>query len=104
MKIYLSQVRWEGGGTESEDECTFFCGKGIENHELGTGFFFLHKRIISVVRMVEFISERMVFRILRGRWCDIIVLKVHAPTEDKTDDAASMMNWNAYLINYLNTI
>jgi exonuclease III len=24
--------------------------------------------------------------ILRGRWCDIIVLIVHAPTEDKTDD------------------
>jgi hypothetical protein len=24
--------------------------------------------------------------ILRGRWCDIIVLNVHAPTEDKPDD------------------
>jgi hypothetical protein len=23
---------------------------------------------------------------LRGRWCHIIVLIVHAPTEDKTDD------------------
>jgi hypothetical protein len=23
---------------------------------------------------------------LRGRWCDIIVLNVHAPTEDKSDD------------------
>jgi hypothetical protein len=23
---------------------------------------------------------------LRGRWCDIIVLNVHAPTEDKCDD------------------
>jgi hypothetical protein len=24
--------------------------------------------------------------ILRGRWCHIIVLNVHAPTEDKTED------------------
>jgi hypothetical protein len=24
--------------------------------------------------------------ILRGRWCDIIVLNVYAPTEDKIDD------------------
>jgi hypothetical protein len=24
--------------------------------------------------------------ILRGLWCDIIVLNVHAPVEDKTDD------------------
>jgi hypothetical protein len=28
----------------------------------------------------------MSFIILRGPWCHIIVLKVHAPTEDKTDD------------------
>jgi hypothetical protein len=24
--------------------------------------------------------------VLRGRWCDIIVLNVHAPSEDKSDD------------------
>jgi hypothetical protein len=24
--------------------------------------------------------------ILRGRWCHIVVLNVHAPTKDKTDD------------------
>jgi hypothetical protein len=23
---------------------------------------------------------------LRGRWCGIIILNVHAPTEDKSDD------------------
>jgi hypothetical protein len=27
----------------------------------------------------------MSYIILRGRWCDIIVLNVHAPTQDKTD-------------------
>jgi hypothetical protein len=26
---------------------------------------------------------------LRGRWCHIIVLNVHAPTEDKTEDVKS---------------
>jgi hypothetical protein len=29
----------------------------------------------------------MSYTILRGRWFHIIVLNVHAPTEDKTDDA-----------------
>jgi hypothetical protein len=32
------------------------------------------------------VSDRMSYIILRGRWCHIIVLNVHAPTEDKTDD------------------
>jgi hypothetical protein len=43
-------------------------------------------RIISAVERVEFVSDRMSYVILRGRWCDIIVLNVHAPTEDKIDD------------------
>jgi isopentenyldiphosphate isomerase len=47
---------------------------------------FTHKRIISAAKRVKFISVRMPYIILRGRWCHVIVLNVHAPTEDKTDD------------------
>jgi hypothetical protein len=46
----------------------------------------VHKRIVSAVKRVQFVSDRMLYIILRGRWCHIIVLNVHAPTEDKTDD------------------
>jgi hypothetical protein len=41
---------------------------------------------MPVVRRLEFISDRMSYIILRGRWCSIIVLNVHAPCEDKGDD------------------
>jgi hypothetical protein len=88
-KLYLvgvQEVRWEGYGFEPAGEYTFFYGKGNENHELGMRFFFVHKRIISAVKRVECISVRMSYIILRGRWCHVIVLNVHAPTEDKTDD------------------
>jgi exonuclease III len=48
----------------------------------------VHKRIISV-KEVEFISDRLSCTILRGRWLHIIVLNVHAPAEDKTNDVKS---------------
>jgi hypothetical protein len=46
----------------------------------------VHKRIISAVKRVDFVSDRMSYIILRGRWCYILILNVHPPTEDKTDD------------------
>jgi hypothetical protein len=48
------QVRWDRRGTEPVGEYTFFHGKGNENHELGTGSF-LHRRIISAVKRIEFV-------------------------------------------------
>jgi hypothetical protein len=60
-------------------------GEGGEDYQFGTGFF-VHKRIISAVRRVEFISDRMSYIILRGRWCSIIVLNERGPCEDEGDD------------------
>jgi hypothetical protein len=46
----------------------------------------VHKRIVSAVKRVEFVSDRMSYIIIRGYWCHIIVLNVHAPPEHKIDD------------------
>jgi hypothetical protein len=82
--VGMQEVRWDRGGTKPASKYTFFYGMKNENHELGTGFF-VHKRIISAIKKVEIVSNRMSYIILRGHWCGIIVVNVHAPTEDKID-------------------
>jgi exonuclease III len=82
--VGVQEVRWDKGGTDPVGDFTFFYGNGNSDHHLGTSFF-VHKRIILAVKRIEFVSDRMSYMTLRGRWCDIIVLNVHAPTEDKCD-------------------
>jgi hypothetical protein len=78
--VAVQEVRWAEAGSQ-----IFFRRNGDANHHLLTSFF-LHMRIISAVKRVEFITDRMPYIKLRGRGCDIIVLNVHAPTENKNDD------------------
>jgi len=47
----------------------------------------MSQRIASVVKRVEFVSDRVSYIVMRGRWCYIIVLNVHAPSEEKSDDS-----------------
>jgi hypothetical protein len=67
--VGVQKVRWEGSGTEPAGNILFFYGKGNENHELDTGLF-VHKRIISAVKRVEFASHRMMCLVLRGCWSE----------------------------------
>jgi len=48
-------------------------------------------RIVSEVKKVEFLSDRMSYMVLRGRWCNIILLNLHAPSEEKSDDSRQFL-------------
>ena len=47
----------------------------------------VHQTIASAVKKVEFVSDRMSYIVLRGRWCNIIVLNVHPTSEEKSDSS-----------------
>ena len=44
---------------------------------------FVHDRIVSAVKRVD----RKSFIVLKDHWCHIIVVNVHAPSEEKSDDS-----------------
>ena len=47
----------------------------------------MYRRIASAVKRVEFVSDRVSYIVMRGRWCNIIVVNVHAPSEEKSDES-----------------
>jgi hypothetical protein len=95
-------IRWNRDAATGDYR--FLYGNGNENHELGTGIFVL-KRIIQAALTVEFVNDRGSDIILRYRWCDVIVLNVHAPIEDRRllRRTASMRNYNRYSVSSRST-
>jgi len=43
--------------------------------------------MVSAVKRVEVVSDRVSYIVVIGHWCNIIVLNVYAPSEEKSDDS-----------------
>jgi len=65
----------------------FFLWKRKRKSSIGNRVFGTPQNSVRVKR-VEFASNRMLYIVLRGRWCSIIVLTVHAHSEEKSDDSS----------------
>jgi hypothetical protein len=63
--VCVQEVRWYKGGTLIAGDCILFYEKGNGNHQLGTGFF-VHN-IVSAVKTVQSVSDRLSYLVLKGR-------------------------------------
>ena len=59
-------------------------GKEIKIINFGQDFF-VHRRIVSALKRVEFVSDRLSYIVLGGRCRNTIVVNAHAPSEEKSD-------------------
>ena len=76
--VGLQNVRWHKESTVRAGNYTlFFYWKGNDNHH----------RIVSAVKWVDFINDRVSYIVLRGHWFNTIVLNTHASCEEKRDDS-----------------
>ena len=62
--VGVQEVRWDKEGTARAGDYNFFYGKGNENHQLGTGFF-VHRRLVSAVKRIESVSDRLSYIVLK---------------------------------------
>ena len=65
----------------------FLLREGKWKSSIGNRFFFVHRRLVSAVKRIEFVSDRLSYIVLRGRWLHIIVVNGHAPSEEESEES-----------------
>jgi len=81
--VGVQEVRWDKGSTVRARDYVFSMERQRKS-SIGNRNF-VHERIISEVKRVEFVSDRMSCIVLKGRWY-ITVWNAHAPSEEKSDN------------------
>ena len=54
----------------------------------------LYTTIVSAVKRAELVSDRISYIDLRGHWSNIIVLNMHARSEEKSDNSTTVFTRN----------
>jgi hypothetical protein len=60
--------------------------KRKRNSSIGNRIF-VHHTIVSAIKRLEAVSDRVSYIVMRDRWCNTIALNVQATNEKKSDDS-----------------
>ena len=94
-------MRQESAALKKTDNYTILCGNENENLLLGTRFF-IQNGIISAVKTAESVSNRVLYTVLRGCWCDDMVGNVHSTVKNKNKILKQV--FNQYPIHHINIL
>jgi len=51
----------------------------------------VHLRLVSAVKRIEFVCDRLSYIVLKVHWLHIIVVNVNAPSEEKSEEVKVIM-------------
>jgi hypothetical protein len=75
----IQEMRWKGKDMMDIDEYMICYSGSNDRNTLGTGFL-IHKSLKSAIMNFVPINERLCILRLRGKFCNISILCIHAPT------------------------
>jgi len=83
--VAIQEIRWSGNGViKGKDFSLYYSGTKEQTGQAGTGFIILGK-IRNNVTGFESINERICKIRLRGKYNNVSLVNIYAPTEDKAD-------------------
>jgi hypothetical protein len=83
--IALQEIRWDGSGRVDKRRYAMFCsGTQTKTGQCGMGFI-VTKRMKNNILQFEPINERMSKLRIKGKFRNITLITVHAPTEEKEE-------------------
>ena len=85
----IQEMRWTGHGCARRNICDIYYSCHEKKHEFGCGFV-VGKRLRHLVSRFTPVSERIASIRIKGKFFNISLICVHAPTEDKDDEVKDM--------------
>jgi exonuclease III len=104
QSIELQEIRWKGHGQMKNKYSLYYSCSQQNTGQFGTGFMVkieIEKNIMSFTP----INERICTLRLKGKFHNITLINVHAPTEEKIEEKINfMMIFKEHMTEHLNTI